>query len=62
LDTQILEPKTVVAEALKKNLLILGAGNDVIRLVPPLTVSIAEIDLFIVLLDGILNDLNKGIE
>jgi acetylornithine/N-succinyldiaminopimelate aminotransferase len=39
--------KTIVENALSNKLLIISAGENIIRIVPPLTVSYYEIDLFI---------------
>lgn len=42
-----IDVKSVVHEAIKEGLLIINAGNKTIRIVPPLTVELKDIDLFI---------------
>ncbi len=39
--------KDIIEKAFKENLLIIGAGENIIRIVPPLTISYEEIDIFI---------------
>lgn len=53
-DTSRIEIKKIVEKALEKKLLIIGAGAETIRLVPPLTVSIDEINDFISIFKEIL--------
>ncbi len=48
IDTEKMAPGTIVSEAIKHKLLIVGAGKDTIRLVPPLVVTYEEIDEFMV--------------
>jgi len=38
------EPGTIVAKAMDKGLLLIGAGHNAVRFVPPLIVSKEEID------------------
>jgi acetylornithine/N-succinyldiaminopimelate aminotransferase len=42
-----IDVKSVVNEAIKEGLLIINAGGKTIRIVPPLTVELEDIDLFI---------------
>ncbi|MEA3423052.1 MAG: aspartate aminotransferase family protein [Bacillota bacterium] len=46
-DIEKIETKDIVNKAIEYKLIIIGAGNNTIRIVPPLTVSIDEIDEFI---------------
>ena len=39
--------REVIQEAFKDNLLMISAGNNVIRIVPPLIISYEEMDIFI---------------
>jgi predicted acetylornithine/succinylornithine family transaminase len=52
-------PAIVMQECFKKNLLILSAGSDVLRFVPPLIITEEEIDKGIDIIDQILKDLDK---
>ena len=47
----------IVEEALKNKLLLIGAGEKIIRFVPPLTIEYAEIDLCLEILKKILGKL-----
>ncbi len=47
-DIEKIEIKDIINKALEYKLLIIGAGNNTIRIVPPLTVTINEIDEFVV--------------
>jgi len=47
----------IVMEAMNKGLLLVTAGSDVIRFVPPLTIELSEIDECVVILDSILSAL-----
>ncbi|SHE54301.1 acetylornithine transaminase [Alkalibacter saccharofermentans] len=49
-------PVEVVKNAMEKGLLLVGAGSDVIRFVPPLTVGKKEIDEFIGIFTAALED------
>ena len=49
--------KTVMAEARKKGLLVLTAGEDVLRLMPPLTLSPTEADTALQILDEVFGKL-----
>lgn len=51
IDTSKVAIKKIVETAITNKLLIIGAGSNTIRLVPPLTVTIEEIDLFIKLFE-----------
>lgn len=46
----------IVAKALEEKLLILSAGAQVVRLLPPLTVTKKEIDCFIEKMSAVLKD------
>lgn len=49
----------IVTSARQKSLIVLTAGNNVIRLLPPLTVTIEEIDQAITILQKVMSDLEK---
>ncbi|OPL09285.1 MAG: acetylornithine aminotransferase [delta proteobacterium ML8_F1] len=59
IDTEKMAPGTIVAEAIKHKLLIVGAGKDTLRLVPPLVVTTGEIDEFMVKFKSTLEALKK---
>jgi acetylornithine/succinyldiaminopimelate/putrescine aminotransferase len=48
------EPSKVVANAMDQGLLILGAGSDVVRFVPPLVVQEADMEAFEAIMDTVL--------
>ena len=50
------EPKEYVQKCLDNGLLVLGAGTDVVRLLPPLNISYGEIDEGLEILAGILKE------
>lgn len=50
------EPSAVVAKAMEKGLLILGAGSDVVRFVPPLIVGETEMETFAQIMKSVLED------
>jgi len=52
--------KPVVAKALEKKLLLVGAGKDVIRFVPPLIVSMEEIDGMIRILEDVFKEFDEA--
>ena len=52
-------PKDIVMEAFDQKLLLVGAGADVIRLVPPLTITVEEVDQCIEILDGIFENCRR---
>ena len=52
-------PSIVVKKCFEKNLLIIGAGADVLRFVPPLIITKDEIDKGISIIDGIFEELSK---
>jgi acetylornithine/succinyldiaminopimelate/putrescine aminotransferase len=52
-------PSIVVKKCFEKNLLIIGAGADVLRFVPPLIITKNEIDKGISIIDGIFEELSK---
>ena len=55
---QVTKPLSeITKEALKEGLLIIGAGNDVIRFVPPLVISEKDVDDMIQILDTCLKEL-----
>lgn len=49
------DPKTFVAECLKEGLLVISAGKDIIRLLPPLNVTLEEIDSALSILEKVLS-------
>ncbi len=57
LDIDMIESKEIIEKALEQKLLIIGAGVDVIRVVPALTVSVEEIDEFIIKLKNTLDSI-----
>jgi acetylornithine/N-succinyldiaminopimelate aminotransferase len=56
-----IEPKKVVAELLERGLITLTAGTDVLRLLPPLTITEEEIDKGLEILRVYLKEKNNGI-
>lgn len=52
-------PSIVVNKCFEKKLLIIGAGADVLRFVPPLIITNDEIDEGICIIDNVLKELNK---
>ncbi len=54
LDPQLVEVATVVAAARAQGLLVLSAGENVLRLLPPLTIGTAEVDQAVTILDRVL--------
>ena len=50
------EPKTYVQKCLDNGLLVLGAGSDVVRFLPPLNISYEEIDEGLAILAGVLRE------
>ncbi|MBI5411353.1 MAG: acetyl ornithine aminotransferase family protein [Nitrospirae bacterium] len=50
------ERNEVVQRCFRKGLLLLGAGQNVIRIVPPLVVTRKEADVALEILDGVLSD------
>jgi acetylornithine/N-succinyldiaminopimelate aminotransferase len=55
-----IEPKKVVAELLERGLITLTAGTDVLRLLPPLTITEEEIDKGLEILRVYLKEKNNG--
>ena len=47
----------IVKKCIENGLLVVGAGNDVIRFVPPLIVSQKEIDEAVAIIDKVLSDI-----
>ncbi|WP_284037343.1 acetylornithine transaminase [Neobacillus sp. 114] len=54
------DASAIVKKAIEQNLLILTAGPNVIRILPPLTVTKDEIDEFIIKLEKAFQSLEKG--
>lgn len=54
------DASAIVKKAIEQNLLILTAGPNVIRILPPLTVTKNEIDEFIIKLEKAFQSLEKG--
>ena len=53
-------PGEVVVACRAKNLLVLTAGEDTVRLLPPLVITDAEIDLGLARMKAALDDLAKA--
>jgi acetylornithine/succinyldiaminopimelate/putrescine aminotransferase len=51
--------KDIVVECMNKGLLILGAGENVIRFVPPLIIGKSEIDIGLEILEGVLQQIQN---
>ena len=51
--------KNIVKECMEKSLLLLGAGENVIRFVPPLIIGKKEIDKGISILNEVLQQFQK---
>jgi acetylornithine/succinyldiaminopimelate/putrescine aminotransferase len=51
-------PREVVEACFAKGLLVLSAGSDVLRFVPPLVISKDEIDVAVTIVDEVLATLN----
>ena len=51
------QPKKVLAECIDRGLLVLTAGKDTVRLLPPLTISKAEIDSGLAILHEVLQNI-----
>jgi acetylornithine/succinyldiaminopimelate/putrescine aminotransferase len=51
--------KDIVVECMNKGLLILGAGENVIRFVPPLIIGKNEIDKGLEILEGVIQHIQK---
>lgn len=49
--------KEIITECMKKGLLLVGSGAQIIRFVPPLIISAKEIDMAINILDEVLNEI-----
>ncbi len=56
----IQERNDVVQRCFRKGLLLLGCGQNVIRMVPPLTVAKRDADVALDILDGVLSDVEGG--
>ncbi len=54
-----IESKDFVAKAFEKGFLVVGAGNNVVRVIPPLNVTYEELDKGIEKIDEILEELEK---
>jgi acetylornithine/succinyldiaminopimelate/putrescine aminotransferase len=54
------EVYTIIQKAMDNGLLILSAGRNVLRFLPPLIVSKKEIDQAINILDSIIGDIKIG--
>jgi acetylornithine/N-succinyldiaminopimelate aminotransferase len=53
------DPAFVQKEAIKKGLLVLTAGKDVVRLLPPLVITKKELKIGIDIILEILSDIEK---
>ena len=56
----IQERNDVVQRCFRKGLLLLGCGQNVIRMVPPLTITKRDADVALDTLDGVLSDVEGG--
>lgn len=57
-----IEAKKVVSKAFEKGLLIIGAGNNVVRIVPPLNITVDEIQKGVEILEEIFKELKSELE
>lgn len=53
---------TIVQEARKRNVLVITAGPDVVRILPPLIITKAEVDQFISVMKEVFQSLTRGVE
>ena len=53
------EPKQFVTKCFDKGLLLVGAGHNVVRLVPPLNVTMEELDAALKIMEEVLEELNS---
>jgi acetylornithine/N-succinyldiaminopimelate aminotransferase len=53
------DPKGFMNACFSKGLLVVTAGADVVRLLPPLNVTLAEIDEALVIIESVLSELSK---
>jgi 4-aminobutyrate aminotransferase-like enzyme len=56
------ERNEIIQRCFRKGLLLLGAGQNVIRIVPPLMVTRKEADVALDILDGVLSDVEGDSE
>ena len=54
-----MEPKEFVAKCFDKGLLLVGAGHNVVRLVPPLNVTMEELDAALKIMEEALEELDN---
>lgn len=54
-----ISPRTVIDAAMERGLLAASAGYDVLRFVPPLTVTIAEVDRAVSILSDVFSSFNR---
>jgi 4-aminobutyrate aminotransferase len=54
------ERNDVIQRCFRKGLLLLGCGQNVIRLVPPLIISKRDVDVALGILDGVFTDVERG--
>ena len=52
----------IVAKCMEKGLLVLSAGPDVVRLLPPLNISADEVDEAMGIMEGVLCEVESEIE
>lgn len=50
----------VINKAVEKGLLLINAGTNIIRFIPPLIVSKADVDNMIAIVDACFAELNEG--
>lgn len=54
------EPKKIIQKSFEKGLLLIGAGNNVIRILPPLNVEKEDIDAMLNILENVFKEVEKG--
>ncbi len=56
----IQERNDIIQRCFRKGLLLLGCGQNVIRIVPPLLITKQEADVAVEILDGVLTEIERG--
>ncbi|MFD3157913.1 aspartate aminotransferase family protein [Haloimpatiens sp. FM7330] len=54
-----IDPKKIITKCFEKKFLVIGAGKDVLRLLPPLNVSYDDLDKCVSILDDVLSDFTE---
>ncbi len=60
IDIDGVEPKEIVSKSMEKGLLLIGAGQSVVRFVPPFIISEKEIDEAVAILKEVLTDVSTN--